>query len=36
MNFAMTSATHGELQQRFDRLWEVIAGLRGRLAATPP
>jgi hypothetical protein len=29
----MTPATHGELQQRFDRLWEVIAGLRGRLSA---
>lgn len=31
-----TPSTHGELQQRFDRLWEVIAGLRGRLAAPAP
>ena len=29
----MTPATHGELQQRFDRLWETIAGLRGRPSA---
>ncbi len=32
----MTPATHGEQQQRFDRLWEVIAGLRGRPSAPSP
>ena len=29
----MTPATHGEQQQRFDRLWELLDGLRQRLAA---
>jgi hypothetical protein len=32
----MTPDTHGELQQRFDRLWEAIEDLRGRLAAPLP
>jgi hypothetical protein len=29
----MTPSTHGELQQRFDRLWEILEGLRRRLLA---
>ena len=29
----MTPATHGEQQQRFDRLWELLDGLRQRLTA---
>jgi hypothetical protein len=29
----MTAATQGERQQRFDRLWEVLDGLRQRLTA---
>ena len=32
----MTPATHGELQQRFDRLWETLQALRGRLDAGRP
>jgi len=32
----MTPATHGELQQRFDRLWEALEALRGRLDAGGP
>jgi hypothetical protein len=29
----MTAETHGERQQRFDRLWEVLEGLRRKLLA---
>ena len=32
----MTPATHGEAQQRFDRLWEALAALHERLLAGEP